>query len=191
MMEMRLPYHVVHMKEFMSGFLKKSPGRKKAYLYAVYAAVPLALLAGGLTLYGSYASVKKAVEAKKKEVALMATLKAEYAGKKAVLDMISQRAGEQGESPVAAIEEIARRTGIKDRVASVKPLEEKPSPGYMDKPAEVRLEAVDLNQLVNFLYHAESGGKLMVVRELSMKSRFEDPDLLDVTMKVSFVTRGA
>ncbi len=190
-MEMRLPYHVMHMKEFMSGFLKKTPGRRKAYLYAIYAGIPLALLAAGLTLYGSYASVRKAVEAKKNEVAVMASLKAEYAGKKAVLDMISQRAGEQSESPVPAIEEIARRTGIRDRVASVKPLEEKPSPGYIDKPVEVRLEAIDLNQLVNFLYHAESGGKLMVVRELSLKARFEDPDLLDATMKVSFVTRGA
>jgi hypothetical protein len=190
MMEMRLPYPVMHLKEVMTGFLKGRPDRKKAYLYAIYAIIPLALLAGGLTLYGSYASVRKAVEAKKKEIGVMATLKADYIGKKTALDTLSQRAAESGESPVSAIEEIAKRTGIKERVASVKPLEERPSPGYIDKPAEVRLEAVDLNQLVNFLYHAESGGKLMVVRELSMKSRFEDPDLLDVTMEVSLVTRG-
>ena len=42
---------------------------------------------------------------------------------------------------------------------------------------------------MNFIYHAEAGPVLMVVRELSMKSRFENPDLLDVTMKVSLVTK--
>lgn len=189
-MEMRLPYQVVHMKEVITGFLNKRPDRKKAYLYAIYAVIPLALLAAGLTFYGSYASVKKAVQTKKKEVAVMASLKTDYIGKKTVLDSVSQRAAEAGASPVSAIEEIAKRTGIKERIASVKPLEETHSPGYIDKPAEVRLEAVDLNQLVNFIYYAEAGPALMVVRELSMKSRFENPDLLDVTMKVSLVTRG-
>ena len=190
MMEMRLPYPVVHIKELLTGFLNGRPDRKKAYLYALYAAIPLAVLAAGLTMYGSYASVKKAVQSKKKEVAVMASLKADYMGKKTVLDMVAQRAAEPGDSPVSAIEEIAKRTGIKERVASVKPLEDVPSPGYTDKPVEVRLEAVDLNQLVNFIYQAEAGSKLMVVRELSMKSRFENPDLLDVTMKVSLVTKG-
>jgi hypothetical protein len=120
----------------------------------------------------------------------MASMKADYIGKKAVLDRFAQRAADSGVSPVSAIEEIAKRTGIKERVASVKPLEEVSSPGYTDKPVEVRLEAVDLNQLVNFIYHGEAGPALMVVRELSMKSRFENPDLLDVTMKVSLVTKG-
>lgn len=189
-MEMRMPYPVIHLKELMAGFLKGSPDRKKAYLYAIYVIVPLALLAAGLTLYGSYSSVKKAVQAKKKEVAVMATMKADYIGKKAVLDAVAQRAADSGTSPVSAIEDIAKKTGIKERVASVKPLEEVPSPGYIDKPVEVRLEAVNLNQLVNFIYHGEAGPVLMVVRELSMKSRFENPDLLDVTMKVSLVTKG-
>lgn len=188
-MEMRLPYHVLHFREFLNG-LRKGPDRKKAYLYAVYVIVPVALLVAGLTLYGSYNSAKKAMNAKKKELSAMAVLKTGYLGKKAALDAVSQRAAAAGEAPAAAIEEIAKRTGVKDRIASLKPLEEKSTPGYVDKPVEVRLEGVDLNHLVNFIYQAEAGPKLMVVRELSMKARFEDPDLLDVTMKISLVTRG-
>lgn len=186
---MRLPYQLLHAREFMNGFFK-GKDRKKAYLYALYIIIPITVLAAGFSLYGSYASVKKALNAKKREMAAMATLKADYIGKKAVLDAVSQRAASMDESPVTAIEEIAKRTGVRDRVASVKPLDEKNSPGYIDKPVEVRLEAVDLNHLVNFIYQAEAGPKLLVVRELAMKSRFEDPDLLDVTMKVSLVTRG-
>lgn len=188
-MEMRLPYQVLHFKEFING-LRKGPDRKKAYLYAVYVIAPIALLAAGLTLYGSYNSTKKATGAKKRELAAMAALKADYLGKKSMLDALSQRAASPEEAPSAAIEEIAKRTGMKDRIASIKPLEEKSSGGYIDKPVEVRLEGVDLNHLVNFIYQAEAGPKLMVVRELSMKSRFEDPDLLDVTMRVSLVTKG-
>lgn len=185
---MRIPYQVLHAKEFLNG-LMKGKDKKKAYLYAIYIAVPIAVLVAGFTLYGSYLTTKKAMNAKKREMVTMATLKADYLNKKAILDAVSQKAASSGESPVAAIEEIAKRTGMKDKVASVKPLEEKTSPGYTDKPVEVRLEAVDLNHLVNFIYQAESGQKLMVVRDLAMKSRFENPDLLDVTMKVSLVTR--
>lgn len=188
-MEMRLPYQVLHFREFLNG-LKNGPDRKKAYLYAVYVIVPLALLAAGLTLYGSYNSTKKAMNAKKKELAAMAALKADYLGKKAMLDAVSQRAASSEEAPVGAIEEIAKRTGVKDRIASIKPLEEKSSPGYVDKPVEVRLEGIDLNHLVNFIYQAEAGPKLMVVRDISMKSRFEDSNLLDVTMKISLITKG-
>lgn len=188
-MRMRLPYQLSHAKEFFNG-LMKGKDRKKAYLYAIYIIVPIALLVAGVTLYGSYNATKKATNAKKRELATMAALKADYLGKKAMLDAVSQRAATQGESPVAAVEEIAKRTGMKEKVASVKPLEEKNSPGYTDKPVEVKLQAVDLNHLVNFLYQAEYGPKLMVVRDLSMKARFEDPDLLDVTMRVSLVTRG-
>src|SRR4030067_2760170 len=151
MMEMRLPYPVVHIKEPVTGFLNGRPDRKKAYLYALYAAIPLAVLAAVLTMYGSYASVKKAVQSKKKEVAVMASLKADYMGKKTVLDMVAQRAAEPGDSPVSAIEEIAKRTGIKERVASGKPLEEAPSPGCTDKPVEERVGGGDLSHLVTTL----------------------------------------
>lgn len=184
-----MPYQLLHAKDFLNGLLK-GKDRKKAYLYAVYVIVPMTVLVAGFTLYGSYSATKKAMNAKKREIAAMAALKADYIGKKALLDAVSQRAASMNESPVAAIEEIAKRTGMKDRVASVRPLEEKTSAGYTDKPVEVKLEAVDLNRLVNFIYQAESGPKLMVVRELSMKSRFEDPDLLDVTLRVSLVTKG-
>lgn len=186
-MEMRLSYRITHAWEIIDGLLK-GPDRKKAYLYGACAAIAVALLAAGGSLYGSYGSAKKAVDARKRDMVTMAALKAEYSAKKASLDALAARAAPQGSSPAAALEEVARRTGA--RLASVKPLEEMPSQEYIDKPAEVRLEAIDLNRLVNFIYQAESGPALMVVRELSMKSRFDNPDLLDVTMKISLVTRG-
>lgn len=174
----------------IKGLFSGSVDRKKASRLALYLILPLALLLASFVFYGRYASLKKAVEVKKADLKRFSALREDYLKKKTAVDAISVKAAPPGVSNVAVMEALARRIGVKDKIASIKPLEEKLLPGYIDKGLEVKLEGMDLNELINLLYQAEANDYLITVTEFSMKSRFENPDLLDVTLKASFISRA-
>lgn len=163
--------------------------RKKAYRYAAYIAVPIAVVMLALFFYGRYADLKRSAAAASRDLAAMEALRGEYLSKKSLLDSLAAKAAPSGESAVAAIEGIAKRTGISGKIKSIKPLEEKADAGYAESPVEARLEGVDMNELVNFLYQAERGEKLIIVKEISIKERFEDRDLVDVVLRASLITK--
>lgn len=175
-------------KGLLDRALKGGLDRKKARRYALCLGLPVLVMLAGFTLYSKYLHVKKSVSAGRRDIARMELLKAEYLEKKAAFDSVAGKAVPSGESPVAAVEEMAKRTGIKGKITSIKPLEDRTADGYTDRSVEVKLEGVDMNQLVNFLYRAEHGGRLVIIRGLSIKERFEDRDLVDVTLRASVVT---
>ncbi len=89
------------------------------------------------------------------------------------------------------IEEIGFELGLQKKITSFKPLENGLVNGYMEKGVQVEIEGVTLNQVVNLLYKINGYKNLLLVRDFSMKSHFQNPDLLDVTVQVILVTRSA
>ncbi len=89
------------------------------------------------------------------------------------------------------IEEIGDSIGLHKKITSFKPLEEGLVNGYMEKGVQVEIEGVTLNQVVNLLYKIKGYKNLLLVRDFSMKSHFQNPDLLDITVQVILVTRPA
>lgn len=89
------------------------------------------------------------------------------------------------------IEEIGNTIGLQKKITSFKPLGEGLVNGYMEKGVQVEIEGVTLNQVVNFLYKIKEYKNLLLVRDFSMKSHFQNPDLLDITVQVIVVTRPA
>ncbi len=160
-------------------------GKNKWRAVAVAVAVVLCL-AIGYWASGRYISASRMAYAKRADLAKFRSVEEEYLKKKALIETKARKAyaSDGAESAVAAIEKIGTRAGVKESLTSLKPLEEKESAGYTEKGVEVRLERIGLNQLVNLLYLIENNRGLFVIKEFSMKTRFEDPNLLDVSMKV-------
>ncbi len=94
-----------------------------------------------------------------------------------------------GVSPVTIIGEIGRSIGIKSNISSFKPFEDKALKGYVKNGVEVKVEGITLNQLVNFVYGIEDYKNLLIIKDFSMKSRFDNPDIYDVTAQVVLVSR--
>lgn len=164
--------------------------RKKAAKAALWAAAPLALIILVYFLYGLYADTRRLASIKSEEAARFSVLKDEYLGKKAAVDSLSSRAAGRGESVMKVIEDIARAVGAKERVTSIKPLDERQTLNYIERDAEAKFERIELNRLVNLLYMMEHGENyLLVVKEFSMKERFDSPNLLDVRMRLTYVSR--
>ena len=135
---------------------------------------------------GRYASVSRTASARRADFAKYRAVEEEYLKKKAFVDIKARKAyaSDVSESTVAAMERIGARVGAKEAFTAIKPLEEKEAAGYTERGVEVRLERIDLNRLVNLLYLLENNRGLFVIREFSMKARFEDPNLMDCSMKV-------
>jgi len=88
-------------------------------------------------------------------------------------------------SILGMLEREARELGIQDRIASMKPMNSQVDQKIRESSVEIRLEKLDLNRTVEFLKKIEGSKDLVVIKRLRMKSRFDDPKLLDVTLLAS------
>ena len=88
-------------------------------------------------------------------------------------------------SLLAAMEGTARKLGLADRIASMKPFTSDLESGMVQSSVEMRIEKVDLSGLVRFIEAVESGPHLAVTTRLRIKARFDDPALLDTTLLVT------
>lgn len=142
-------------------------------------------------LYITTASKERKVEAKKAELASFDKLRDEYAVELAKAAPLQKRLNQTrpGAPAGSIIEEIASGLGIKKNVASFKPLETRADKGYEQSGVEVKVEGVTLNQLMNLVYRMEKHESLLLVREFSMKSRFDNPDIFDARLHVELVTK--
>jgi len=82
------------------------------------------------------------------------------------------------DSPARLIEE----TGLKGKNIQVKPLKGEERQGVLEDAAEVRIEGLSANDAINLLYRLEKGAKPVVIKKANLKTRYDDPAKLDVTV---------
>lgn len=85
---------------------------------------------------------------------------------------------------IQAVDQVAVPLGLKDKVKSVKPLGSD-NPG--EEKAEVTLQAVNMNEMANFLYAIENSPMLLLIRKVSLKTSFENPEMLNIAMTLSLM----
>ena len=88
-------------------------------------------------------------------------------------------------SLLAAMESSARKLGLADKIASMKPFTSELESGMVQSSVEMRIEKVDLNGLVRFIEAIESGPHMAATTRLRIKTRFDDSTLLDTTLLVT------
>ena len=88
-------------------------------------------------------------------------------------------------SLLAAMESNARKLGLADRIASMKPFTSELESGMVQSSVEMRVEKIDLKGLVQFIEAIETGPHMAVTTRLRIKTRFDDPALLDTTLLVT------
>lgn len=151
----------------------------------------LFLLSGNIVLK-KYRGLEKSILAKKKEMLNFVKLKEEYLREKDKFDYAERRAlSPRGmESPITILEGIGIRTGIKEKIIMLKPFEEKMEKGYLERGVNVKIDGIDLNQLINFLYKIENNKAMLLIKGFLMKSRFDNPNLLDVDINIVLISKG-
>jgi hypothetical protein len=178
------------MKNIFKRFITEFDRRRLFILIGGISFVIVLLLTGNIVLK-KYRGLEKSILTKKREVLNFVRLKEEYLSNKDLFDYIERRAlSPRGiESPITILEEIGMKAGVKEKIIMLKPLEEKVEKGYMERGVNLKIEGIDLNQLINFLYKIENNKALLLIKGFSMKSRFDNPNLLDVDISVSAVSK--
>ncbi len=98
----------------------------------------------------------------------------------------SKRTLSSTNSIIHAMDEVFLPLGIKGKIKSIKDLEERNIEGRTkEKSAEVMMEQVSLNDLVNIFYKIENAPMLLKINKISIRKSFAYPELLDIEMNIS------
>jgi len=126
-------------------------------------------------------------ERKKQELSRFEELSARYRSLQGAIAFMERELGSRkgGFSLLAQLEADARQLGLQDNIASMKPFRNQMDSGIDESSVEIRLEKVDLGGFVKFLQKVEGEKGLVQTRRLRIKSRFDDPQLLDINILVS------
>ena len=121
----------------------------------------------------------------------LSALVSEYSSLSSQVGAIERKTSLTKVSGVAnAMEEIASSVGLKGKMKSIRGLGTREVAGRMtEDSAEVQIEKVTLNEIVNILYRIEDAPMILSVKKTVIKKSFENPELLNVTLTVALFTK--
>jgi type II secretory pathway component PulM len=97
-----------------------------------------------------------------------------------------RRIREGGEGTVlTALEGLAAQANVSDKIESMEERKKPANDFYKENAVEVSVRKVTLGELVDFLHQVESAPTLLLVRKLTVSSRFDQKGLLDARVEVS------
>ena len=133
---------------------------------------------------------KKMLQAKAVVVEQMRQLQAEYASltQKANISKSRYRNRQNGFTLFSFLDRLAGEAGIKDRISYMKPSKkiEKNSP-YKISSVEMKLEAITLEQLTNYLYGVETSENMVDIKKISISKKDVKQGLISAILQVETV----
>lgn len=125
------------------------------------------------------------VKAQQKE---LLSIKDEFLSLKNRIDTVENKKSlTKIEGIVQAADEAFLPLGLKRKVKSVKPTGTKDLKETIEEEAEVQVEKVDMNEMVNIFHKIENSPMILSVKKTTIKTSFENPTLLDITMTIALV----
>lgn len=129
---------------------------------------------------------------KQKEIGELAVLAQEYTAKHARLIKAERRmpTAESGFSLLAFMEDAATTAHIRDRIASMQPQLQPLPQGYQETAVDLRLEGVQLPELLALLMEIEKAPYDLHVRHFQVRPKFDNPMNLDATIRILSYVKG-
>lgn len=83
------------------------------------------------------------------------------------------------------LENLAVKANVKDHIESMDKKSQAKNPYYDEEAVEVKLQKINIIQLITFLYEIEYATKVLRVREMHLETRFDSKDLFNARVMVS------
>ena len=131
------------------------------------------------------------VNSLKTKIRELSVLSGEYRSIKEKVDIIEKRMSIQKANSIAkATDDIFSSLGVKGKVKSIKSAGSRDTKdGIAEERADILLEKVSMNELVNVLHTMEDGAAMLSIKKINLKKSFEKPELLDVTITTALFAR--
>jgi general secretion pathway protein M len=129
---------------------------------------------------------------KQKDIKELALLSREYAEKRARLAKVESRmpAADGQFSLLTFMEEAATAAHVRERIAGMQPQVQSLAQGYQETAVDLRLEGVQLPELLALLVAIEQAPYELHVRHLQIRPKFDNPVNLDATVRVLSYAKG-
>lgn len=132
-------------------------------------------------------TLKRQVEQKTKDLTEMLVLKSQYEARIGATDAsrIHFAPRETGFTLFTFLDKLAGETNIKDHITYMKPSNSESKDGsYKISEVELKLKAVTLKQLTDYLYGVETNANALFVKRLTVDQSAKPEGYIDVVMQV-------
>lgn len=131
------------------------------------------------------ARLMKKRTAREADLAEMLVLKQRFREASTGAQMLANRmaATRPDDSPAKIIDEI----GIKGKGSQIRQIKGEERGGFVEDAAEVRIDGLSANEAVNLIHRLEKGAKPVMIKKAQIKTRFDDPAKLDLTLTVALL----
>lgn len=155
----------------------------------------LPVLAASLCIWIAFLAMDSLKSLERKKSSAEAALAAMRVEAQELLDLEKRLNGykrqidgsDPGLKPVPLLEELVSRLGLSSQVKNLKSTDSRQDNGFIFLSAELELERLDLNQLVNLLFRIKNHNALLIVKRAEVEQDFQESDRLNLAITVSLV----
>lgn len=152
----------------------------------VLAVLSLAIIIIAVTVFLSARTVEGKNRVLIKEIAEMESLTERLVHLQNLVESKEKKIGlTKVQGVVPALEQMLNSLDIKAK--TIKPLEKKMIREFSEEEAELQVENVDLNRIVNLLYRIENSPVPLKIKNTSLRTTFENPDRFFLNLTVSLI----
>ncbi len=169
-------------------FLAKLSQREKRFLFVGGALIALILLYLYLIdpIRQRTAQLDQLIPKQEEAIKTLSSLSEEYRFLSTQIKAIESRMPEKNQfSPLSYLEDVARQNDVRDKISYIRSMVPVPQALYQEIPMEVKMEDISLSRIVPYLSTLENAPYFLRVKRLNIKTRYADPEKLDVIFVVS------
>jgi general secretion pathway protein M len=176
---------MAYLSSMTQSVLKGESSRERRLSIILFAAIGTLIVLLGPLLVAEKASRKEA-ESLRARLKELSALGADYKSLKDRIDAVEQQKSvTKVEGIPQAVDEVASSVGLKKKVSGVRAIGSQEIAGGREESADVQMEKLTMNELVNILYAIENAPVMLSLRRIAIKKTFENPELLNVTVTLS------
>jgi general secretion pathway protein M len=159
---------------------------QRSRLWCGYALIALlAVSLGWSALAAKTAELERKRAAREVVLKELLPLKVAYRSARVNADQLQGRMASlrPDDTPARIVEEI----GIRGKGVKITPLKGEERNGVIEDAAEVRIEGLTANEMVNLIYRLEKGSRPLTVKKANLRVRFDDPSRFDLGMTIALL----
>ena len=86
---------------------------------------------------------------------------------------------------ISTVENATEQISARSQLSYVRPQPDKTREGLVEEGVEIKLEKLQLHQLVELLHQFDQSDQILKVSQLRVRTRFDNPDQLDTSITLS------
>jgi hypothetical protein len=173
------------LSQIAAAFERISGREQVMVLFMIVAFIGMVLGFGGYFVSKDLSSKRKRIAAKMEKLNEIAQLRGDYQRRLAEQKRLADEVRRNKETRILSyLEGLSQRANIELKNASERQGEATGSDQVKEEAAEVMIQNVSLDRLYEFLRQIEEGNRLVKVRRLKIKTRFDNKEMLDANVTV-------